>query len=251
MSRVPRPAPPRAGPRPWPPAPGLLDPRNDARCWGLAAPPAKEAQSSEPLVVARGRHVHLRTFVPQDLAPLAVWAEDPEIEYLVGSDFLRAYREIYDKQPAFYDAVLADPTQIVLMIVPNAQPDRPVGLTRLFDIHLPDGYASFETIVADPRARRRGFGVMASRLLVCYGVDTLGLRRFESRVYEYNTLSINGLLRNGFTREGVLRKAAFKSGRYWDIIIFGILRDEIEARRPTDRYQLPAPTGEGRVGDAP
>lgn len=202
-------------------------------------------------MVARGRFVHLRTFVPQDLPALAVWAEDPEIEYLVGSDFLRAYREIYDKQPAFYDAVLADPTQIVLMIAPNDGPDRAVGLTRLFDIHLQDGYASFETVVADARARRRGLGVMASRLLVCYGVDTLGLRRFESRVYEYNRLSINGLLRNGFTREGVLRKAAFKSGRYWDIIIFGILRDEIEAQRGKDRYQLPAPAGEGRVVDAP
>jgi RimJ/RimL family protein N-acetyltransferase len=204
----------------------------------------------EPLVVARGRLLHLRTFVPRDLPALALWAEDPEIEHLVGSDFLRAYREIYDKQPAFYEAVLADPTQIVLLIVPNEEPARAVGFTRLFDIHVQDGYASFETVVADPRARRRGFGVLASRLVVYYGVDTLGLRRFESRAYEYNILSINGLRRNGFTREGVLRKAAFKSGRYWDIIVFGILRDEIEAQRRKDRYLLAAPPGGGRVGDA-
>lgn len=236
--------------RPWPPAPGLLDPRNDARCWGGVGA-AGDGGSVEPLVVARGRYLHLRTFVPCDLPALAVWAEDPEIEHLVGSDFLRAYREIYDKQPAFYDAVLADPTQIVLMIVPNDEPARTVGLTRLFNIHVQDGYASLETIVGDRRARRRGFGVQASRLLVYYGVDTLGLRRFESRAYEYNTLSMNALLRNGFTREGVLRKAAFKSGRYWDIIIFGILRDEIEAQRRKDPYLLPAPPGEGRIGDAP
>lgn len=246
----PPPAPRGASQRPCPPA-GLLDPRNDARCWGGVGAAAGDGGPLDPLVVARGRHLHLRTFVPQDLPALAVWAEDPEIEHLVGSDFLRAYREIYDKQPAFYDAVLADPTQIVLMIVPNDEPARTVGLTRLFNIHVQDGYASFETIVADPRARRRGFGVLASRLVVYYGVDTLGLRRFESRAYEYNTLSVNGLLRNGFTREGVLRKAAFKSGRYWDIMIFGILRDEIEAQRRRDRYLLSAPPGEGRVGDAP
>jgi RimJ/RimL family protein N-acetyltransferase len=246
VSPVPGRAPLAGGSRPWPPTPGLLDPRNDARCWSLKTPPPGGVRSVEPLVVARGRHVHLRTFVPQDLDALAVWADDPELEYLAGSDFLRAYREIYDKQPAFYDAVLADPTQVVLMIVGNDEPDRAVGLTRLFDIHVPDGYASFETIVADPRARRRGFGVMASRLVVYFGVDTLGLRRLESRAYEYNRLSINGLLRNGFTREGVLRKAAFKAGRYWDIIVFGILRDEIEIQRRKDRYLPPGPAGEAR-----
>lgn len=223
-----------AGPAPpWPSRSGLLDPRNDPRCW--SAPPAGDA-TTEGLIVARGKHVYLRTLMPEDLELLSEWCEDPTLDRLVGSDFLRAYREIYDKQPAFYEAVLTDPTQIVLMIVELVGRGRPVGLVRLYNIHVQDGYAGLEIIVADARAWRWGLGIQAGRLMGYYAVDVLGLRRLESKVYEYNTLSINSLLRNGFTREGVLRQAAARDGRNWDIVIFGILREEIERQRKRDRY---------------
>jgi len=45
--------------------------------------------------------------------------------------------------------------------------------------------------------------------------------------------------------EGVLRKAAYRDGRYWDIIVFGILEDEIEEQRRKDKYLLPPDGAEG------
>jgi RimJ/RimL family protein N-acetyltransferase len=200
---------------------------------GPASPPVPEET-----IVTRGKHIYLRTFTRDDLRYLDDWCEDPELDRLVGSEFLQLYRA-YEKDPSFYDAVLNDPTQIVLMIVPNREPRTPIGLVRLMNIHQAEGYAGIETIVADPRALRRGYGVMASRLMAFYGVDTIGLRRLEAKAYEYNPLSINTLKRNGFTQEGVLRQAAYRDGRYWDIIVFGILRDEIEEQRRKDRYLLP------------
>ncbi len=237
---------------PWPPPVGLLDPRNDARSWRLAGVggdlrPAPEggAEEAPGMVVARGKMVHLRTLTRADLVHLSRWADDPALEHLVGSDFLRMYREVYDRSESFYDACLADPTQIALMVVPNEGWPGPVGLVRLFNIHVLDGYAGLEIIIADRRAQRRGLGVQAGRLVSFYGVDVLGLRRIESRAYAYNRLSINGLLRNGFRQEGVLRQASFKDGKYWDIVIFGILREEIEIQRQKDRYLVPGP------GEAP
>jgi RimJ/RimL family protein N-acetyltransferase len=72
-----------------------------------------------------------------------------------------------------------------------------------------------------------------------YGADVLGLRRIEAKAYEYNPLSINTLKRNGFTHEGTLRKASWRDGRYWDILVFGLLREELEEQRRMDRYLLP------------
>jgi RimJ/RimL family protein N-acetyltransferase len=124
----------------------------------------------------------------------------------------------------------------------------PVGLVRLFNIHQSEGYAGIETIVGDRRASWRGFGVQASRLMAYYGVDVLGLRRFEAKAYEYNPLSINTLKRNGFTHEGTLRKASWRDGRYWDILVFGVLKEEIEERRRQDRYLLPR-DGQGDLSE--
>jgi RimJ/RimL family protein N-acetyltransferase len=205
----------------------------------LAEPPSRS------VVVTQGRRTRLRTLVPADLDSLSAWCEDPYLERMVGSEFFHTFRHVYDKGPEFYEACLTDPSQVVFMVDENQPAPRPddrqasLGLVRLFNIHLLEGYAFLETIITDQRALKRGYGVEAGRLISYYGVDVLGLRRIEAKVYEYNVLSINALRRNGFTQEGVLRQAGFQGGRYWDLVIFGILKDEIERQRSRDTICYP------------
>jgi RimJ/RimL family protein N-acetyltransferase len=198
--------------------------------------------------ITRNRCIHLRTFTPADLDHLSRWADDAHLSRMVGSELLQVYKDVYERDASFYDAVLVDPTQIVFIIMANDGSPEPVGLVRLFNIHQSEGYAGIETIVGDRRASWRGFGVQASRLMAYYGVDVLGLRRFEAKAYEYNPLSINTLKRNGFTHEGTLRKASWRDGRYWDILVFGVLKEEIEDRRRQDRYLLPR-DGQGDLSE--
>ena len=192
------------------------------------------------VVIARGTRVYLRTFARTDLEPLAAWVDNPFLERMVGSEFLHAFKHDWDKAPAFHDAVLNDPTQIVLMVEAlTAGANAPIGVVRLFNIHLLEGYAFLETIIAEQHAIRHGFGVEAGKLISYYGVDVLGLRRIEAKVYAYNALSMNSLRRNGFQQEGVLRQAGYDGQRYWDVVVFGILKDEIEAVRKRDKIYLP------------
>jgi [ribosomal protein S5]-alanine N-acetyltransferase len=215
---------------------------------GPDAPSRSTPPSERGAVISRGTRVYLRTFTPADLEYLSAWVDDPFLERMVGSEFLQAYKHVWDKSPAFFEAVLTDPTQVVLVIEAYHGWPAPVGVVRLFNIHLLEGYAFLETIIAHPRAMRRGFGVEAGKLISYYGVDVLGLRRIEAKVYEYNVLSMNSLRRNGFRQEGVLRQAGFDGERYWDLVIFGILKEEIEAQRQKDKVYLPLdpPEGNGR-----
>ncbi len=190
-------------------------------------------------VVSRGTRVYLRTLAPEDLTYLSGWAEDSFIERMVGSEFLNVYRAVYDKDESFYDAILTDATQVVLVIEANHGWEKPIGLARLFNIHLLEGYCFLEVMLTDQKAIRRGFGVEAGKLISYYGVDVLGLRRIEAKVYEYNRLSANSLRRNGFQQEGLLRKAGYQDGRYWDVLVFGILKDEIDEERRKDKPYLP------------
>jgi RimJ/RimL family protein N-acetyltransferase len=210
--------------------------------WPLAVAPLQVGGLSDPApstVVTRGKRTHLRTLVPSDLEHFSAWCEDPFLERMVGSEFFHAFKHVYDKGPEFYEACLTDPTQVVFMVEDNRPGFRPLGIVRLFNIHLLEGYAFLETIITDQRALKRGYGVEAGRLISYYGVDVLGLRRIEAKVYEYNVLSVNALRRNGFTQEGVLRQAGYQGGRYWDLLIFGILKDEIEIQRSKDTICYP------------
>ena len=201
-------------------------------------------------VVSRGTRVYLRTLRPDDLQYLSDWAEDPFLERMVGSEFLNTYKHVYDKDPSFYEACLMDSTQIVLVIEADPEWATPLGVARLFNIHLLEGYAFLEVMLTDARAIRRGFGVEAGKLISYYGVDVLGLRRIEAKVYEYNRLSANSLRRNGFRQEGILRKAGYQDGQCWDMLVFGILEHEIEQQRKKDPVYLPLDGPEGDARDA-
>jgi len=198
-------------------------------------------------VISRGTRVYLRTLTRSDLTWLTGWVDDPFLERMVGSEFLHAFKHDWDKGPGFHDAVMNDPTQIVLMVEANDGWTKPVGVVRLFNIHLLEGYAFLETIITDQRAMRRGYGVEAGKLISYYGVDVLGVRRIEAKAYAYNVLSMNALRRNGFKQEGVLRQAGFDGTRYWDVVVFGILKNEIEAVRKKDKVYLPLDEPEGNV----
>jgi len=210
-----------------------------------APPPSRQRSARQGVVISRGLRVYLRTMTPDDLEHLSAWVDDPYLERMVGSELLHAYKHVWDKSPAFYEAILTDPTQVVLIVEACRGWDRPVGVVRLFNIHLLEGYAFLEAIIADARAMKRGFGVEAGKLLCCYAMDVLGLRRIEAKAYAYNVLSINCLRRNGFRQEGVLRQAGFDGKDYCDVVVFGILRDEMESQRRRDKVQLPLDPLEG------
>jgi len=205
--------------------------------------------ADQGVVIVRGKRVYLRTLAPGDLDYISEWAEDPFLERMVGSEFLHAYKHVYDKDPAFYDAVLTDPTQVVLVVMANRDWTKPLGLVRLFNIHLLEGYAFLEAMITDQKALRKGFGVEAGELISCYGIDVLGLRRIEAKVYEYNRLSINSLKRHGFKQEGVLRKAGYQGGQYWDVVVLGILKEELEEQRKRENFYFPYEGANGNVSE--
>lgn len=203
----------------------------------IGAPPVGSV--AVPRVLAQGRRVRLRTFTRADMASLSGWADSPFVESMVGSDFLYQYKHLYHRRnDLFLDLMLRDASQLNALIVPLEGHGEPVGFVRLFNINLIHGYAFLETVVADPHSLRKGWGVEASRLIAFYAVDTLGIRRVEAKAYAYNRLSQNALRRNGFKQEGILRQACFHDGQYWDIAVFGILKEEMEEQRKKDEVTL-------------
>jgi RimJ/RimL family protein N-acetyltransferase len=64
------------------------------------------------------------------------------------------------------------------------------------------------------------------RLLLKHGFDTLNLNRIYLRVFETNPRAIRAYEKAGFTHEGCQRQAEFKEGRYLDVLVMSILRNE-------------------------
>ena len=192
--------------------------------------------AEEAPLLAQTARIGLRRPTWDELALFGRWAEDRCLEEMVGSELLYRCRHLGPYHPDVVRELLASPTSLTLLVEPLATPGHPVGFVRLYDIQLAGGIAFLETVVTTGESLRKGWGVEASRLLLAYGLDVLGLQRVEAKAYSYNVLSANALRRNGFHQEGVLRAAHRYQGQRWDILVYAILEDEMWEQRTRERY---------------
>ncbi|MGK5545579.1 GNAT family N-acetyltransferase, partial [Streptomyces sp. URMC 127] len=77
-----------------------------------------------------------------------------------------------------------------------------------------------------PGAPGRGLGTEATRLIVGYGFETLGLHRISLEVYAFNPRARRVYEKAGFVPEGVLRGALLWKGERVDAEVMSILAPE-------------------------
>ena len=80
-----------------------------------------------------------------------------------------------------------------------------------------------------PSHRGRGIGDEAARLFQRYLLVELDLHRVELQIYGFNERAIAQAERTGYVREGVKRKAYLKDGEWQDAVLFGLLREDLDA----------------------
>jgi len=59
-----------------------------------------------------------------------------------------------------------------------------------------------------------------------FAFKELNLHRITAEVYEYNERSLRLLESLGFKKEGILKEAKYHDGRYWDIIVMGLMKED-------------------------
>jgi RimJ/RimL family protein N-acetyltransferase len=72
----------------------------------------------------------------------------------------------------------------------------------------------------------RGYGEESIRTLLKYLFMNKGAERVELEVLEFNERAIKCYTKCGFVQEGVKRNRIFSDGRYVNLIIMGILKEE-------------------------
>lgn len=112
----------------------------------------------------------------------------------------------------------------------------PVGLLCMwptFGHNSPSRVAEFSVDVL-PEHRGKGYAEEGLRWLLDWAFDMAGLHRVRLQAFGWNTTGIQLYERIGFERVGVERECVWSSGRYWDLVVLGLLaRDWREIREQT------------------
>jgi len=69
----------------------------------------------------------------------------------------------------------------------------------------------------------RGFGTEATKAVIDYGLQVVGLHRISLRVVDFNTRAQRVYAKVGFHPEGLLRDAWFWDGEWSDVVVMAVV----------------------------
>lgn len=115
----------------------------------------------------------------------------------------------------------------VLWII--AEADRCLGHVGLYKIDHRIRCAEFAIMIGDKAIWGQGIGKKCTSLAVKYGFTELNLNRISLTVLASNQRAIKLYKSLGFQTEGILRQGQYKDGKYVDLIMMSLLREEYAA----------------------
>jgi RimJ/RimL family protein N-acetyltransferase len=104
--------------------------------------------------------------------------------------------------------------------------DRFIGKALIEMVDWTTGNGYIRLGIGEPKYRGRGLGSQALGLLLRIAFEELDLHRVTAVIPAYNECAIRLARKFRFVEESRRRKALYHSGEFWDIIGFGLLKDE-------------------------
>ena len=177
-----------------------------------------------------GKKVLLRAMEPEDMELYRDMINDPDVSGMViGWSFPVSKKEQID----WYNRVVGDVNKrfTICMIDTN----QPVGMVTLTNIDLVNRSA-FHGIKLHPLCPRgQGIGTDAVMALMEYAFNQLNLNRLDGEWFLYNNASKRLYEKCGWHEEGIKKEAIYRNGKYHDLAIAGILKQEfLEAKKRLD-----------------
>ncbi|MBI5305856.1 MAG: GNAT family N-acetyltransferase [Chloroflexi bacterium] len=151
------------------------------------------------------------------------WTQDAEYVRMLGvapirprspNQIKKQYEEIAKNERQFHFAIRA------------CDDDRMIGFVRLARIEWTHGIALLTFGIGDADARGKGYAREALTLALQYAFDELNLHRVAAQVPDYNARAKQILERAGFVLETRRREVIHRDGKRWDLLGYGILRNE-------------------------
>jgi RimJ/RimL family protein N-acetyltransferase len=173
-----------------------------------------------------GGLVRLRPFTGDDVDAMRDILADPELLKLTGSVHGSAETEPNDDERlvSWYSTRATADERLDLAVIDLAS-DALVGEVVLNEWDAGNNSCNFRTLIG-PAGRGRGLGTEATRLIVGYGFEVLGLHRISLDVFAFNPRAQRVYAKVGFVTEGVSREAFRWEDEWIDEISMSILARE-------------------------
>ena len=189
-------------------------------------PSAQPAATLEqPIVTIEGERVALGP-LRRDLLPLYQrWMNDPAVVRTLGEGLRPLLLE--DEQQWYEQKVGASNDVTFQIYARNGW--RPIGTAGINEMDHQHGVAGFGIMIGEKDCWDQGYGTEATRLILDYAFNVLGLYNVMLSVYDYNCRGVRAYEKAGFKVIGRRRQALRLGHERRDVILMDALATEFES----------------------
>lgn len=168
-----------------------------------------------------GKVVTLRAIEEKDLDMLMGIMNDPEVEKMVvGWAFPIS---INQQKDWFIKSINSSDRRFII----ETQEDGAVGLATLGQFDWKNRIAFHGIKIGNDKFRAKGIGTDTVMAIMRYAFDELQLNRLDGAILDYNMASEKLYCSKcGWKIEGVRRQYVYKNGKYHDLKIVGIIKEQ-------------------------
>ena len=172
--------------------------------------------------------VYLRAFEIADYIIVNKWRNDPEItKYLGGNAFMVSS----EREKKSIENKIFDDSKNIYFAICDKKNDKLIGYTQINNIDLRNLKAEWGgTLIGEKDYIGGGYGKEASMLMLRFLFDQYPVNKCYGFCLKEHPHTSKLLINLGFTQDGILRKDLFKNGEFKDILLFSILREEINGQ---------------------
>jgi RimJ/RimL family protein N-acetyltransferase len=174
-----------------------------------------------PLI--RGERVYLRPAEKSDLETFVAWFADAEMRGMLG---MRAPLSVAMEEQWFTRAVENQGKDHFHFVMCLLDDQRPIGTISLMQVDRENGNAGVGIAIGEKELWGKGYGTDAMNALLDFAFGEIRLERVWLDVYDFNTRAMRSYEKSGFVAEGTQRHAHYSFGKYNDVVLMAILRDD-------------------------
>ena len=167
--------------------------------------------------------------------------KDPQVEakWTHNAEFMRLYdvtparplaAGIVKKQYEKLEKRMEEDKDLYHFMIRAKADDRLIGKAEVQRIEWTNGNGQIRVGIGAAEDRCKGYGTQALRMLLRFAFAELNLFRISALVPAYNEGAIALLKKFGFVEEVRRRQALEREGRRWDLLVFGLLKDEWQSQ---------------------
>lgn len=155
------------------------------------------------------------------------WTHDSEFKRMYETDPVRPMSAaMVKKQYEKLEKEIEESKNMYYFAIRAREDDRLIGKAVVQWIEWSNGVGRVHLGIGAAEDRRKGFGAQAMQMLLRFAFAETNLFRVSAFVPEYNEAAFGLIKKFGFVEEVRRRKALERDGRRWDLVIFGLLKDE-------------------------